>query len=166
MTASFSGKPPVANKLPTIYAPEQPRPGLPAGGSADEDGDGVDDNNDLCPGTASGANVDNDGCSDAQVDGDGDGVCDPGAASGGPSGCTGVDNCPNTPNADQADFDSDGLGDVCDPDVDGDGVENGSDACEATVIPEDVPTVRLGTNRWALTDDNDPPRLRHDCSER
>ena len=37
------------------------------------------------------------------VDADDDGICD------------GRDNCPNSANADQADLDGDGLGDVCDP---------------------------------------------------
>ena len=37
-------------------------------------------------------------------------------------------------------------------DEDGDGVPNNLDYCPATVIPESVPTVRLGTNRWALVD--------------
>lgn len=32
------------------------------------------------------------------------------------------DNCPNQVNADQADLDADGIGDVCDDDADGDGV--------------------------------------------
>ena len=32
------------------------------------------------------------------------------------------DNCPTVTNADQADFDTDGLGDACDPDADADGV--------------------------------------------
>jgi hypothetical protein len=39
-------------------------------------------------------------------------------------------------------------------DSDDDGVPDGDDMCPATVIPESVPTVRLGTNRWALVDDD------------
>ncbi|MEM7358797.1 MAG: thrombospondin type 3 repeat-containing protein [Pseudomonadota bacterium] len=35
-----------------------------------------------------------------------------------------ADNCPNVPNADQADLDQDGAGDVCDNDADGDGLPN------------------------------------------
>jgi peptidoglycan/xylan/chitin deacetylase (PgdA/CDA1 family) len=49
-----------------------------------------------------------------------------------------VDNCPNTPNADQADADGDGQGDVCDatpngePDTDNDGVPDAVDNCPNT----------------------------------
>lgn len=50
-------------------------------------------------------------------DADGDGISDSN------------DNCPQTPNADQADSDGDGIGNVCDADRDGDGVDNGSDNC-------------------------------------
>ena len=39
-------------------------------------------------------------------------------------------------------------------DCDGDGVPNSADFCPGTVIPESVPTVKLGKNRWALTDDD------------
>ena len=42
-------------------------------GAPDTDGDGVNDDVDLCPGTATGDPVDADGCSDAQLDTDGDG---------------------------------------------------------------------------------------------
>ena len=38
------------------------------------------------------------------------------------------DNCLNTPNSDQSDLDSDGAGDACDEDADGDGVSGSDDA--------------------------------------
>src|SRR5207244_5346800 len=64
----------------------------------DADGDGVPDSSDLCPGTAPGATVDANGCSQAQVDRDTDVICDPGAPGTGPApGCTGSDNCPDWP---------------------------------------------------------------------
>ena len=39
------------------------------------------------------------------------------------------DNCPETPNADQADMDEDGYGDACDSDIDGDGIVDDEDRC-------------------------------------
>ena len=51
------------------------------------------------------------------LDTDGDGIADD------------DDNCPDIPNADQADTDGDGQGDACDPDIDGDGVLNDADNC-------------------------------------
>ncbi len=37
-------------------------------------------------------------------------------------------------------------------DLDGDGIADTIDACPATVLPENVPTVKLGTNRFADID--------------
>jgi len=39
-----------------------------------------------------------------------------------------VDNCPNTANSSQSDYDSDGLGNACDSDIDGDGASNYDDS--------------------------------------
>ena len=38
------------------------------------------------------------------------------------------------------------------PDADGDTIADGDDLCADTTIPESVPTVELGRNRWALVD--------------
>jgi hypothetical protein len=40
-------------------------------------------------------------------------------------------------------------------DADGDGVSDQFDACSDTLIPEGVPTKKLGVNRWALVDNDD-----------
>ncbi|MBD0833174.1 discoidin domain-containing protein [Aestuariibaculum sediminum] len=53
------------------------------------------------------------------------------------NGCY-FDNCPGIDNADQKDFDGDGIGDACDDDVDGDGVLNESDHCPETPLSDFV----------------------------
>jgi outer membrane protein OmpA-like peptidoglycan-associated protein len=81
------------------------------GGPSDEDGDGVADESDLCPGTPAGVAVDGDGC---PFDDDGDGVYNY------------QDNCPDTPAG--AAVDANG----CPTDADGDGVYDGLDQCDNT----------------------------------
>lgn len=56
------------------------------------------------------------------------------------------DNCPTVANADQFDFDSDSLGDVCDEDDDNEGVLDDNDRCEGT-SEVDSPLEGLGVNR-------------------
>jgi len=115
----------------------------PPAPSMDSDYDGVADVVDDCPAVADHWQTDFDG------DGVGD-ACDPSPcgslASGDPAPCPGddptlppnngmvlsdwdadgvldlADVCPRQPNADQADLDADLLGDMCDSDLDGDGV--------------------------------------------
>jgi len=81
----------------------------------DDDDDGVPDEDDQqCPDTPLSMEVDSTGCSEGEVDHDGDGICDASALSPDPSVCTGSDNCAEDPNPDQSDSDGDGPGDACD----------------------------------------------------
>lgn len=116
------------------HDPDKTAPGACGCGEADidTDQDGIADCIDNCPSVANAGQLDADhdqigdacdacpqdpnktapsvcGCGVADVDTDQDGVMD----------C--LDNCTSAANADQADLDTDGIGDVCDPDADGDG---------------------------------------------
>lgn len=119
----------------------------------DADNDGVCGDVDACPGFDDLVDTDSDGLADgcdacpndAANDADADGVC------GDVDACEGWD--------DGADADGDDVPDACDTcpydaenDADGDGVCGDEDLCVGTTLPESVPTVRLGTNRWADTD--------------
>jgi hypothetical protein len=88
--------------------------------------------------------------SGSPVDSDGDGIPDE------------EDNCPNTPNADQADTDGDGSGDECDTcpadplnDGDGDGVCGNIDNCPNVFNPGQEDTDGDGTGD-ACNDADDP----------
>ncbi len=47
-----------------------------------------------------------------------------------------IDNCPSTPNTDQADNDGDGIGDECDDDDDNDGILDINDNCQFIANPD------------------------------
>lgn len=73
---------------------------------------------------------------DVGPDGDGDGVGDA------------TDNCVDEANADQANLDGDGRGDVCDPDIDGDGHPNGKETAQGS-DPRDPNSVPTKTDKLA-----------------
>ncbi len=93
---------------------------------------GVDDNGDGA-GAAYSVNL-----SGINVDGDGDNIA------------YAFDNCPDNSNPNQEDLDNDGLGDICDPDRDGDGVDNGPD-----IFPDD-PNESLDSDGDGMGDNIDP----------
>ena len=104
--------------------------------SPDSDGDGIPDWQDL--------DSDADGIND---DGDSSGSStDNPCAFGQNTGCD--DNCPAIDNPDQANFDNDAFGDVCDPDDDNDGALDTADcdpnARGVSQVPDDSGVLSLG----------------------
>lgn len=99
-------------------------PNSPAGADVDDEGcqqdedeDGVVDADDECPETPADRKVDAEGC---ELDGDDDGVVD------------GNDNCPNTPEGEEVNEDG------CPLDSDGDGVDDADDECADTPAGQNV----------------------------
>ena len=100
---------------------------VPVSAQNDADGDGVEDDDDECPDTASGDSVDSFGCSETQNDTDGDRVLND------------DDQCPDTPAEEEVDADGcsssqreSNSGSDATTDSDSDGVIDDDDECSGT----------------------------------
>lgn len=104
----------------------------------DDDRDGLNNQEDLCPNSQAGVAVDGNGCSESQRDDDADGIAN------------GVDECAATP----ADAEVDAVGCAASQrDTDGDSITDDIDACPNTMA--DVEVDDLGCSDAQRDDDND-----------
>ena len=139
--------------------------------SDDDDGDGVLNEDDLCPNTPTGEAVNADGCSNGQLDDDNDGVQNsddtcpdtPAGEAVNSKGCSesqidddqdgimnNVDQCPNTPTGEAVNADGCSNGQL---DDDNDGVQNSDDTCPDTPAGEAVNSE--GCSESQIDDDQD-----------
>jgi thrombospondin type 3 repeat protein/beta-propeller repeat-containing protein/hemolysin type calcium-binding protein len=105
----------------------------------DQDGDGVTDDSDNCPGVANATQTDTDGAGQGDAcdpDDDNDTVFD-----------TFPDNCRTVSNPGQQNFDNDALGDACDPDDDNDTkLDTAETGCPGSSNPLDIDSDNDGAN--------------------
>jgi len=100
--------------------PEDPSQSVDTNG--DDDADGIENSGDLCPSTPGGESVNEQGCSNSEIDSDSDGVVDS------------IDNCPNTPF--NTDVNQNGCSDsqnVDDSTIGGDTSNNNGASCQAII---------------------------------
>jgi hypothetical protein len=168
---------PVAPGAQRLSPAGEPEPILPdfSLGEQDQDGDGVPENDDTCPGFANAdqSDLDADGLGTAcDADADGDGLRDedednPGDTDNdgtpneadddddGDGAADGADNCPLLANADQANLDGDEAGDACDADRDGDGLPDYFEETVGTDPDDPVGTPEFLGNEDSCSDSED-----------